>query len=73
MVHPTVGGGEEFSYQSWPVDKTEEWTEKFPYPIMARPSWRMVKIQPEMQHIIAIIAFAEKGVFYAESIASLKP
>ena len=73
MVHPTVGGGEEFSYQSWPVDRTEEQTEKFPYPIIARPSWRTVKVQPEIQHIIAISAFADKGIFNAESVASLQP
>lgn len=71
MVHPTVEGAEEFSYQSWPVDRTEDWTEKFPHPTIARTSWRTVKIQPEIQHIIAIVAVAERGFFYTESIASL--
>jgi hypothetical protein len=71
MVHPTVGGAEDFSYQSWPVDRTEEWTEKFPHPTIARISWRTVKINPDMKHIIAIVAVAERGFFYAESVASL--
>lgn len=71
MVHPTVGGAEEFSYQSWPVDRTEEWTENFPHPTITRISWRTVKIQPEMQHIIAIVAVAERCLFYAESVAGL--
>jgi len=71
MVHPTVRGAEEFSYQSWPVDRTEDWTEKFPHPTIPRTSWRTVKIHPELQHIIAIVAVAERGFFYAESMASL--
>lgn len=69
MVHPTVKGAEEFSYQSWPVDRTEEWTENFPHPYIARISWRTVKLQPEMQHIIAMVAVAGKGTFLAESVA----
>jgi hypothetical protein len=71
MVHPTVRGAEEFSYQSWPVDRTEEWTEKFPRPTIARIAWRTVKIQPEMQHIIAIVAVAETRFLCTESVASL--
>jgi hypothetical protein len=71
MVHPTVGGAEEFSYQSWPVDRTEDWTKKFPHPAMAQTSWRTVKVQPEIQHIIAIVALAKRELFYSESMASL--
>lgn len=71
MVHPTIGGAEEFSYQSWPVDRTKEWTEKFPHPTKARIAWRTVKIQPEMQHIKAIVAVAEMRFFCAESVESL--
>jgi hypothetical protein len=69
MVHPTVKGAEEFRYQSWPVDRTEEWTEKFVNPTMTQASWRLVKILPEMKHIIAIVAVAEKGFVYVESMA----
>ena len=71
MVHPTVEGAEDFSYQSWPADRTEEWTENFPHPYIARISWRTVKLRPEMQHIIAIVAVAGKGTFLAESVARL--
>jgi hypothetical protein len=72
MAHPTVAGAEDFIYQSWPVDRTEEWTEKFPHPTIARTSWRMVKIHPEMQRIMAIVAVAESvSSFYVESVANL--
>lgn len=29
MVHPTVMGAEEFSYQIWPFDETHLWVERF--------------------------------------------
>ncbi|KAF2752918.1 hypothetical protein EJ05DRAFT_421033, partial [Pseudovirgaria hyperparasitica] len=42
MIHPTVKGAEEFSYQSWPIDRTQEWAEKFPSPEIVRIPWRLV-------------------------------
>lgn len=71
MVHSTVKGAEEFSYQIWPVDRTEEWTENFQHPYIARISWRTVKLQSEMQHIIAMIVVVGKGSFLVESVARL--
>jgi hypothetical protein len=71
MVHPTVEEAEEFSYQSWPVDRTEEWTERFPRPSIARTAWRTVKMKPEMQHIIAIVTVAKMRLTCAESVARL--
>jgi hypothetical protein len=70
-VHPTVDGAEDFSYQSWPVDRTDEWIEKFPLQITAQVSWRRVKILPEMQRIMAVVTVAEKGICSAQSVAGL--
>jgi hypothetical protein len=71
MAHPTVKGAEAFTYQSWPIDSTEKWTEKFSHSSIARTSWRTVTLNPAIQNIIAIVAIAESGIFYAESVATI--
>jgi hypothetical protein len=71
MAHPTVKGAEAFIYQRWPIDSTEQWTEKFSHSPIARTSWRTVTLTPAIQNIIAIVAIAERGTFYAESVVNL--
>jgi hypothetical protein len=47
MVHPTVEGAENFSYQIWPVDETSTWLAKFGTLARRKQRWRMVKAIPE--------------------------
>jgi hypothetical protein len=71
MAHPTVKGAEAFTYQSWPTDRTEEWTGRFSHSSIPRTLWRTVSMKPAIQNIITIVASAESGIFYAASVASL--
>ena len=43
MVHPTVKGAENISYQIWPVDDTTTWTTRFGELNVQKRRWRMVK------------------------------
>jgi hypothetical protein len=43
MVHPTVKGAENISYQIWPVDNTTTWTAIFGELNVQKRRWRMVK------------------------------
>jgi hypothetical protein len=71
MAHPTVKAADAFTYQSWPIDRTEEWTEKFIQSSIARTSWRTIALNPAIQNIIAIVAIAKRGIFYPKLVANL--
>jgi hypothetical protein len=71
MAHPTIREADTFIYQSWPVDRTEDWLEKFSHSIIAGPSWRSVSLNPTIQHLIAIVTVAKSGILYTESVAIL--
>jgi hypothetical protein len=63
MVHPTVKGAEDFIYEGWPLDRTEEWIGKFPHPTVSCMSWRTVKMKPEIRYAIQIFTLAEQHSF----------
>jgi len=46
MVHPTVKGAENFSYQIWPVEETRTWIAKLGMPTLRKRCWRTVKMIP---------------------------
>lgn len=71
MVHPTVKGAETFTYQSWPIDETEEWTKKFSLSTIVWTSWRSIRLNKTIQHIIAIVTVAKDGNPYTESVTTL--
>jgi len=51
MVHPTVKGADNFSYQIWPVDETCTWIAKFGMPTLRKRCWRTVKMIPATKTI----------------------
>lgn len=52
MVHPTLKGAENFSYQIWPVDETPTWTAKFGMLTRRKQCWRVVKMIPEIRVVL---------------------
>ena len=70
MVHPTVAGAETFSYQSWPVDRTKEWTEKFSLSTILRNSWRSIPLNATIQRIVSVVTVAKNGDPHTESVAT---
>ena len=70
MVHPTVGGAEEFEYQSWPVDRTEDWTERFSHLTVTRIPWRIPKFTSAMKRIEAILTVAQSSISFNENKVS---
>jgi hypothetical protein len=46
MVHPTVKGAENFTYQIWPVDQTASWVAAFGLRNLQKRRWRSAKMDP---------------------------
>ena len=63
IVHPTVAGAENFSYQSWPIDMTAQWIEGFPNPVAPPPQWRLVKSNSKIRRIKTVLASAAARLF----------
>jgi len=64
MVHPTVEGAENFSYQIWPVDESHAWVAKFGALAPKERYWRRVRgftgsglVQPQFLHPIAAATY----------------
>jgi hypothetical protein len=46
LLHPTVKGAEDSSYQIWPIDETEIWTAQFGRNCPKKIGWRRIKMPP---------------------------
>ncbi|KAK2853271.1 hypothetical protein FQN49_005238 [Arthroderma sp. PD_2] len=52
MVHPTVNGAENFSYQAWPMDETCIWIASFGALAVKEPRWRKAQSVISLRVII---------------------
>jgi len=64
MVHPTVKGAENFSYQIWPVDETATWIAEFATVALKKRRWRSVRLDPQQMAVRRSIEAEELSGIY---------